>query len=363
MDEGRSRGSWPHVWPPSVTRPEAKLLVYLDLNHWIGLAKAATGHRAGRSHQHALGALRRLSSEGGHVFPLSAKHYFEMAAIQDPRQRRDVGEVMADISGFAALTPLDIVMQIELEAALDELTGETNPQTLPLSLLRFGSAGAFGKVGGLSVRSDGVDVTPQVRAEWPEGRSAFDEMLSGLNQEFEFRVLIGPTDEDVPALRAAGWNPSSAHEMNENRARSEAELQARLDAEPRWRRGRLRDVIGARHVAIELLDFLNSALARRRLDFDLLDDRRLIRRLVDCMPTADARVSLMVEAHRNPQTRWSPNQIVDLDALSLAVPYCDVVACDAQMAHLVKASGTNRRLGATVFDNLDNLVLHLTDEP
>ena len=270
---------------------------------------------------------------------------------------------MADISGFAALTPLDIVMQIELEAALDELTGETNPQTLPLSLLRFGSAGAFGKVGGLSVRSDGVDVTPQVRAEWPEGRSAFDEMLSGLNQEFEFRVLIGPTDEDVPALRAAGWNPSSAHEMNENRARSEAELQARLDAEPRWRRGRLRDVIGARHVAIELLDFLNSALARRRLDFDLLDDRRLIRRLVDCMPTADARVSLMVEAHRNPQTRWSPNQIVDLDALSLAVPYCDVVACDAQMAHLVKASGTNRRLGATVFDNLDNLVLHLTDEP
>jgi hypothetical protein len=335
--------------------------VYLDLNHWIGLAKAESGHRAGRSNQHALGVLRRLAAEGGHVFPLSANHYFEMAAIRDPRQRRDVGAVMADISGYAALTPLDIVMQFELEAALDELTGRMSPQSLPVPLVRFGSAGAFGKVGGLSVRSDGVDVTPQIRADWPEGPAAFDEMLSGLNEELENGVLVGPSDEDVPALRAAGWNPSSAHEMNENRARSEAELQARLDAEPRWRRGRLRDVIGARHVAIELLDFLNSALARRGLDFALLDDRGSIRRLVDCMPTADARVSLMVEAHRNPQTRWSSNQMVDLDALSLAVPYCDVIACDAQMSHLVKVSGIDRRLDAAVFDNLEDLVRHLTD--
>lgn len=361
MDEGRSRGSWPHIWPSNITRPEAKILVYLDLNHWIGLAKAEAGHRAGRSHQRALGALRRLAADGGHVFPLSAKHYFEMAAIRDPRQRRDVGAVMADISGYAALTPLDIVMQIELETALDELTGGTKPRTLPVPLLRFGSAGAFGKVGGLSIRSKGVDVTPQSRANWPDGPAAFDEMLSGLTDELEHRVLVGPTDEDVPALRAAGWNPSSAHEMNANRARSEAEFQARLDAEPHWRRGRLRDVIRARHVAIELIDFLNSALARRGLDFDLLGDRRSIRRLVDCMPTADARVSLMVETHRNPQTRWSPNQIVDLDALSLAVPYCDVIACDAQMTHLVKVSGLDRRLDAAVFDNLEDLVRHLTD--
>lgn len=38
----------PLVWPPTLRRPlTGRPIVYLDLNHWISLAKAAAGHADG----------------------------------------------------------------------------------------------------------------------------------------------------------------------------------------------------------------------------------------------------------------------------------------------------------------------------
>jgi hypothetical protein len=36
------------LWPSRLLRPQHTRLVYLDLNQWIGLAKAAVGHRDGK---------------------------------------------------------------------------------------------------------------------------------------------------------------------------------------------------------------------------------------------------------------------------------------------------------------------------
>src|SRR5512133_1670652 len=37
---------------------------------------------------------------------------------------------------------------------------------------------------------------------------------------------------------------------------------------------------------------------------------------------------LITAAHRNPQTKWTANDVVDIDALSVAVPSCDVVVTE-----------------------------------
>jgi hypothetical protein len=57
-------------------------LIYPDLNHWISLAKAATGHRTGRAYQPALTAVQDAASSGLYLFPLPLTHYMEMAGIQ-----------------------------------------------------------------------------------------------------------------------------------------------------------------------------------------------------------------------------------------------------------------------------------------
>jgi hypothetical protein len=60
------------------------------------------------------------------------------------------------------------------------------------------------------------------------------------------------------------------------------------------------------------------------------------RRFVDSMPSADVWVSLIAARHRNPQTKWVRNHIFDADALSIAVPYCDIVVPDGDCRHLLQ---------------------------
>jgi hypothetical protein len=46
------------------------------------------------------------------------------------------------------------------------------------------------------------------------------------------------------------------------------------------------------------------------------------------MPCSDVFVTLMTEMHQNAERIWQPNDIFDIDALSVGVAYCDVVLCD-----------------------------------
>jgi hypothetical protein len=162
---GADRTDVEYVWPERLLRPSADVpIVYIDLNHWIGLAKAATGHRDGKRHLPALEALRAAAQEI--VIPLAAPLYMEMAGIRDPRQRFQIAAVMEELSAFRCLMTGPEVTTLELDAAVPRIAG-TRERFGPLPLIGTGALQAFGKVGGLRVRSaDGDDVTERARREW-----------------------------------------------------------------------------------------------------------------------------------------------------------------------------------------------------
>ncbi len=87
----------------------------------------------------------------------------------------------------------------------------------------------------------------------------------------------------------------------------------------------------------------------------------IARSFTDSMPAGDAWISLLTAAHRNPQSHWRANDIFDFDALSVAIPYCDIVATDRHAARLANASGLPSRLGTVVVPTLDELVVALAD--
>jgi hypothetical protein len=75
------------VWPPRVvqpTRPPA--LVYLDLNHFIYMARTAVGLAAPDGYDGLLRAATAARRQDRAVFPLSGTHYVEMSGIRDPAQ-------------------------------------------------------------------------------------------------------------------------------------------------------------------------------------------------------------------------------------------------------------------------------------
>ena len=80
----------PFLWPRLLEPPPPDvLLVYLDMNHWIALAKASVGHREGRVLAEVLEACRAARAAGVAWFVLSASIYAEMLKIKDPAQRAD----------------------------------------------------------------------------------------------------------------------------------------------------------------------------------------------------------------------------------------------------------------------------------
>ncbi|MFF4263031.1 hypothetical protein [Streptomyces virginiae] len=353
-----------YAWPTITQTPHTMRRIYLDLNHWISLAKAATGHRDGNRHKGALQALSEAASSGSAVFPLSATHYMEMSGIRDPRQRADIADVMEELSAFTTLANRTIIMRHEIEAAVDQIIGVPSGTDDSLQILSFGVGHAFGVHGRLRVRSreDGGDVTDLVRGDFPAGAAAFDAIVSAAERFVERGVLRGPSDAEVPGLAAQGWDPTTARTGAQRRADREIGLSSQLDAEPRWRRGRLRDVVSGRYLTNELFDLLNELFSGRQVTDQIFGSRESARRFADSMPSGDVHITLTTAAHRNRDKQWTPNDIFDIDALSTAVPYCDAVVTERHACHVLRTERIPAKTGTEIMATLQELVTWLHRE-
>lgn len=329
------------VWA-RVTRPPVPL-VYLDLNHYIQLAKAsraAAGHTTedGRSitvlpgYAALLDAARRAKGERRAVFPLSAVHFIEVAqAIPSPRQRGHVADAMEELSDFTYLLGRPFLVQMEVTAGLDHLYG-IPPSYEPMPLLGNSALWAFGRNGGFKFVNEitGEDSGPHFRQQL--GDEAFEEQLAEMNYTMERRLLEGPQDSEVAGLRANGYTPETYAIDAQSRLDFELETSAILNNDPSWRRGRLRDLIFGRDVAHEWMTTFALHLQQRQEDglrHDLPESADLVA-LWAAMPQVQVAVSMKAHYHRNPTHRWKINHIADIDALAVAYPYCDVLLTDAE---------------------------------
>ena len=343
----------PPVWPERLLQPSRPpRLVYLDLNHWIALAKVDTGHPEGLPFTPVLHWCRAAVAEGSATFPLSDVHYAELSGIKDPAQRSALASVMEELSEFNVLLGRPHIMRLEVEAALDALLGPTPDPFPPTPLISFGFGHAFGINGRLRAYDhNGADVTdvlpPAVRARLEEQeRSA------------QRKMLAGPEDDEVDELQAAGWDPAVARRGAARRAKQEQELIAALDADEKMRRGRLYDVVAAREVAIELSYMLPEDLQRRGRSLpEALPTRDAARRFASAMPSTDVAIWRKVAMHRNRQRalRWSGNDTMDIDALAVATAYCDVVVTEKDAGQGLKATGLDRRYRTVLLKRLSDL--------
>jgi hypothetical protein len=328
-------------------------LVYLDLNHWISLAQASTGHANGIPFVETLKACRAAKSAGSAVFVLSAIHYMEMNKIKDPSQRKGIADVMEELTGFASLLDRIVVMSLELDAMLDPFANIPSPWSRT-PLLGKGVRHSFGRASGVRFTGPNGDATDEVRVRM--GAEAFDRFVAEAELQLDRSVLRGPADDEVQDLRALGWKPESAIEVAEKRATQERELTPTLDAETRWRRGRLRDVVAARELCIEFENILPRALAPRSLALrDVIFDPESGRKFVRAMPSTEVSIELKTAWHRNRDKNWTANDIYDIDAMALAVPYCDIVVTEKACHHALTAARLGERMHTALLRNLKEL--------
>ena len=353
------------LWPNTLHHPDRPpRLVYLDLNHWIELAKALSGHRDGMKHRPVLDACLSAGTDGEAVFPLSVYIYTEISKITNHRQRRDLREVIELICRHMVLTPLTVVVAHEVEALLDKVLGS---RPLPLnstSYLDWGVERAFGKVGGFRIESpDGHDITEQFRRAFPRSPAAFDRILLDAQLELNRRAIEGPTMQEEPGLRDLGWNPEAIVRVYEQKASDELAQVRRFDSHPNLRVGRTRDAITAREAIIEIGDIFNEGFEHRggisaaekffSVECDELSAR------YDSMPSFNVSVTLKTSLHRDTNHKWTNNDFYDIGALALTIPYCDVVLTDRSMLSHVARHNLSQRYATVVLSRLDDLFAYL----
>lgn len=357
-------GEWTYTWPATLRLPSRPpKLVYLDLNHWVALSKANSNHREGWQFRDALAACTAAVESGAAAFPISDSIYMEVAKIGKYRQRRNLRDVIERVSRYRVITSRVVIAEHEVEALLDRLFGRNPDPINSMSYLDWGVARAFGKVGGFVIKrvDTGEDATDEARAMYPDGPEAFDRKLAWAELELNRRVLDGPaTKEEEADLDALGYNPRAAYEIAWRRAAQEMEQVGRFNDDPSWRDERIRHVVAAREIIIEINDILWRGVTARGADLGTaFPEPGAARGVFETMPSFDVSVRMKASYHRNPAHQWKPNHIQDIDALASTVPYCDIIVTDKEAASHLEQTGLAKRLRTIVLSRLTDLIPHL----
>lgn len=323
------------VWA-RVLRP-AMPMVYLDLNHYIYLAQASqVGDPAAlptklKPYAELAEAARKAKADGRVMFPLSNVHLMELSKVTNPRQRADVAAAMEELSDFNYILDRVTLGQLEMDAGLDHLSGIEKRVDDYLPLVAPSFAHGFGRIVKLTVRNvEGKDTSEEVRGLI--GSEAFTKMFAQMNLELERAMLRGPSDAEVPDLLGRGWDPTVFQRGQQSRLGFEFETKQILIDNPEWRAGRLRDVISGRDVWHEWVELLAKLLREREEDGlpHELPSTEDTPGFWAAMPQVQVAISVKTRYHRNLERNWQSNDICDIDAMSIAYPYCDAVLTDRE---------------------------------
>lgn len=310
--------------------------MHLDLSHWIRFGRVIQG-RGELPYVDLLNAMREAVRAGRVKVVLSGAQYAEVAKIKDPAQRRSLREVIEDLSAFTYLTSRVDVMKLELEATLNELTGTRGLEWAPIELVGTSALNVLGRVGGLRIMEGEHDITSRLLAEDP----FWVERLAKMNLQAERMLLEGPSDEDAADMRADGYQPERLEQQVIDNAALEAEWSKQVEEHRRTHI--LRDLVGARFLGLELIDMLVREQIVRKIQVDdIFTTPEGGARFLMSMPTSAVTVSMKAQYHQDRNRQWTSNDLYDIDALALTIPYCDVVFADASARDAALRRGLDR---------------------
>lgn len=330
--------------------------VYLDLNHWYALGDALAGVSQNPDHVSVLEQLQSHVERGEIVFPLSAVHYIELTENPRDELRERAAGAMALLSRFTTMASASKILDEEMARELNRRFGRP---AFPMKVAKFGvGAGfAFGEPKQMVLKG----ITDENRQEF-EARvgMSVSEFEASANATAEYWVLRGPT----ATLRSAipSYDPNVARRVADDQLVDFNVMVNTLRTDPEIAK-RPMDAICARQLTFDIIDNYTHALIsagfRNRTPFHGKEEYTDF-----LMALPSRRVVTMMQFHYLKDVRrdWKINDLRDLAALSIAIPYCDVVvtdnkACDtaANRAHL------NREFSTPIFSKLTDLTDHLAN--
>jgi hypothetical protein len=320
------------------------LTVYLDQMKWIDLARAETGHALGADFVEPLKVLKRAAADGQARFPLSAAHYFETGKQQNARRRIALTATMTRLAGTLRMAPPHVIVPWEIRQALIKVFDL--PDIVPeLKLFGPGVAHAL--------------ASPTLRYTAPdeyEGLQLPDsvrrDLQNSVEPQYEEMILSSTTPEGMPdEMRLVlGDIKSLTDDRFVNGQNDVATAIKKLG------RNRLVDVMLGTAVA-DIIDPLIEAAEELGVSLD--DDFFVADRMasfIKQMPSRSVEMFLRTKRQGNPQEAWEGNDLNDVTALAVAVPYCDVVVTERSWSAMLNVAKVPQQFGTLVTRRLEDVI-------
>lgn len=314
-------------------------IVYLDQNKWIELLRQNEGVSSNQETQQVLDIIRVCSEKKLAIFPLSITHIRETATSHNRRNRRTkMFEFMADISKLYALAPQDIINIGEKNYFLQHQIGRSGDVMDEV----LGQGVPFVFAGNHWHITADDDETAEFLEDFAEGTEAFERLL-----EEDVLSEFSKEEEDIEFLE----------ELEEIRQMHEDEF----DDNRRRRRFGL-----ARYFRDELLPELWTKLVLSNADHTILDvdldsyvkgsdDEDNVEKLIRKFPRSYTYVTLTVTRDLQKSRSIKSNDLDDIMALSVAIPYCDIVVTEKFWSHEACAQNLDEIYNTEIISNLTDL--------
>lgn len=317
------------------------LTVYLDQNKWIDLARAATGHPRGKQFEPLLEELTAAARDGRARFPLSLTHYLETGKKADRKKRMELATTMLTLAGHVRIAPAQRIVPWEIRRAMVE-EFDLDVEVQDIEIFGDGVAHAAGsedlssavldRIGDLALPED-------VRVEVERsGRAAYEAMI-------------------LADVLPAGVSHPLRDGLRQVRDRTDARFvegqRDVADAILEHGRHRLADIMLATAYSDIRLPIAEAA-------FELgLQPPQVVEHIEGIIRRTSSRwveMKLRHQRQANSQIQWQGNDLNDVIALSIAVPYCDVVVTERSWSSMINAAKANERFGTTVTPRLRDVL-------
>lgn len=331
------------------TGSAARRVLYLDMNVWVemarGLKHADPGWRQLRDR------LVEGTEDGTLAVPLSPAHYLELWHRRDAASREDIARVMRDVTHYATIPSPHLIRQREAQALVRTWAGAgADPLGNESPIVGRGAAHAFGRPTGRFRFVTSVASADGTRSEGPAA-PAPDWAEFRNHPEFEWLQLAGH-----PELLAAeeGLDRAPEHRFGSGELQRELALRENLRRNP-LTGARLHDLIVAQEFE-SIREYIEEVCIAERVPVPLslrtnswgADSKSAVKSLVEALPSANAWSTLRYHKHRDLNLPWEQHDWTDLWALSVAIPYCDVVVTEKRWTHLAKMGGLDQRFGTEI---------------
>lgn len=319
--------------------------VYLDQNKWISLLREHVNDAD--NDESMLSRLRELVEEGEIVCPLSLIHLIETASYSDDESVDEMFDLMLDLSLNRTMAPMPVVREEEVETKADEWLGRDTSMEGKV----VGEGLAFA-VGGrhYDVVSESGELDDELR----------DELLDAVESEWASELLL-ESEELRESMGSREYEQELVEDLEEVREENEQNFDDNSERRKHEVMGYFRQfVIG--DVIQRRLEELATAPAET-IDSDLghgvsqerLESEEYAWEWIQDFPAIYTHVSLTTARDLQSHRDIHPNDLNDIMALSVAIPYCDTVVTENFWTDLSRQVGLGELYDTNVTADMEDV--------